>query len=199
MTDNPSVRFFDEQFSRQVQAGDFALNPFEAAALPYLRGKVLDYGCGLGNLSVAAARRGCTVTALDASTTAIDHLRTVAARELLSLRAEAADLRTHELSDDYDAIACIGLLMFFDCATALRQLAQLEAHVRPAGVLVVNVLVEGTTFMDMFAPESHCLFERNRLRDELADWDIAGYEVQEFSAPRGTRKMFATAIARRPR
>ena len=67
MDTNRSVNFFDEQFRRQVAAGEYALNPFELAALPHLHGAVLDYGCGLGNLAVEAARRGCQVLALDAS------------------------------------------------------------------------------------------------------------------------------------
>src|SRR5262249_18522278 len=151
--------FFDEQFRRQVVAHDYALNPFEQAALPYVQGKVLDFGCGLGNLALEVARRGCSVVALDASHAAVEHLRLAAAEHALLVHAEEADLRSYELREDFDTVVCIGLLMFFDCPTANRQLAQLQEHVRPGGVAVVNVLTEGTTFMDMFAPEGHCLFE----------------------------------------
>ena len=70
MTD--SIRFFEAQFERQVREEDLRLNPFEEAALPRLRGRILDYGCGLGNLAMAAARNGCSVVALDGSRTAID-------------------------------------------------------------------------------------------------------------------------------
>ena len=198
MDGNRSIAFFDAQFRRQVAAGDYALNPFEAAALPHLQGTVLDYGCGLGNLAVQAARRGCDVLALDASETAIDHLRELASREGLRLRAEAADLRTFQLTGDFDAIACIGLLMFFDCPTALAQLSQLQAHVRPGGVAIVNVLVEGTTFMEMFSPEDHCLFGSDQLRERFAGWDLVRVEQAEFPAPGGTRKIFVTLIARKP-
>jgi tellurite methyltransferase len=198
MDGNRSIAFFDAQFRRQVAAGDYALNPFEAAALPHLRGTVLDYGCGLGNLAVQAARRGCDVLALDASETAIDHLRELASREGLRLRAEAADLRTFQLAGDFDAVACIGLLMFFDCPTALAQLSQLQAHVRPGGVAIVNVLVEGTTFMDMFSPEGHCLFGSDQLRERFAGWDLVHVEQAEFPAPGDTRKIFVTLIARKP-
>lgn len=198
MDTNRSVQFFDEQFRRQVAVGDYALNPIEAAALPHLHGAVLDYGCGLGNLAVQAARRGCRVVALDASETAIDHLRELASRESLPLHAEVADLRCFELTEHFDAVVCIGLLMFFDCPTALAQLSQLQAHVRPGGVAVVNVLVEGTTFMDMFAAEGHCLFGRDQLRDRFAGWQLIGCEQHEFPAPRQTRKIFVTVIARRP-
>lgn len=198
MDGNRSIQFFDAQFRRQVAAGDYALNPFEAAALPHLHGAVLDYGCGLGNLAVQAARRGCDVLALDASETAIGHLREVASREGLRLRAQAADLRTFALTEDFDAVACIGLLMFFDCPTALAQLAQLQAHVRPGGVAVVNVLVEGTTFMDMFSPEGHCLLERGQLQERFAGWEMIAFEQQSFPAAGGTVKLFATLIARKP-
>ena len=67
MLDHPSVAFFDQQFQRQIGAEEFALNPFETVALPHLTGRVLDYGCGLGNLAIAAARQACQVEALDAS------------------------------------------------------------------------------------------------------------------------------------
>ncbi|HEV8485578.1 MAG TPA: class I SAM-dependent methyltransferase, partial [Blastocatellia bacterium] len=78
---NRSIEFFDAQFQRQVQDGEFTLNPFERLALPYLRGQVLDLGSGLGNLTIEAARSGCSVLALDASPNAIEHVRSVAASE----------------------------------------------------------------------------------------------------------------------
>ncbi|HUX29001.1 MAG TPA: class I SAM-dependent methyltransferase [Thiobacillus sp.] len=198
MNENASIQFFDQQFRRQVAAGEYGLNPFESAALPHLRGRVLDYGCGLGNLAVEAARRGCSVLALDASRAAISHLRAVAKHDGLSLRVEQADLRSHVLTEDFDAVVCIGLLMFFDCPTANRQLAQLQARVRPGGVAVINVLTEGTTYMDMFAPEGHCLFNHDSLRAMFTQWEIVSFTPEAFSAPNDTRKVFATVVARKP-
>ena len=107
MVPTTSVRRFDEQFARQVREGDLRLNPFEAAALPYLSGRVLDYGCGLGNLAVAAARRGCTVVALDASAEAVGHLRRAAA-ELAQLIGDELNHRFKCLDRHIDAAEFFG-------------------------------------------------------------------------------------------
>lgn len=198
MQTDASIRFFDTQFQRQVREGELRLNPFEELALPFLQGRVLDYGCGLGNLAVAAARRGCPVLALDASPTAIAHLQAFAAEAGLPIRAEEADLRNHALQDEFDCIVCIGLLMFFDCDTARRQLATLQTHLRPGGVAVFNVLVEGTSYMDMFDPAAHCLFGAGELARRFAGWETLRLEHQDFPAPRELRKCFDTLIARKP-
>ena len=193
-----SIEFFDRQFERQVQQPDIGLNPFEKSALPHLRGSVLDYGCGMGQLSLAAARAGCSVIALDASEVAIDHLRRIAEAEQLPVKAGVADLRIHCLDQDFDTIVSIGLLMFFDCATAEVALAELEAHLRPGGTLIVNVLVEGTTYMDMFDAQGHCLFERDALTRRFAKWQILSSTHSDFAAPGGLKKAFATVIVRKP-
>jgi tellurite methyltransferase len=195
---NKSIEFFDMQFSQQVASSDLTLNPFEAAALPYLRGRMLDFGCGLGNLSVAAARRGCQVLAIDAASTAIRRLAAQSAEEGLSITALNADLRTYAVSEDFDAIVAIGLLMFFGPETARRQLARLQAHVRPGGVAIINVLIEGTTFLDMFDPMEHYLFRRNELREAFVGWEILSETFDNFPTPRNLEKCFATIIARKP-
>ncbi|HNW62166.1 MAG TPA: class I SAM-dependent methyltransferase [Piscinibacter sp.] len=198
MDSTASIHFFETQFQRQVLEAEAGLNPFEQQALPYLQGAVLDYGCGLGQLALAAARRGCSVLALDASRTAIEHLRQVARAEALTITAAEADLRRHELQDQFDAVACIGLLMFFDCPTAFAQLQQLQDHVRPGGVAIVNVLVEGTTYLGMFDPSGHCLFSRDEMHKRFAGWQILRSEYQDFPAANDTTKSFVTVIARKP-
>lgn len=198
MTANTSIQFFDTQFQQQVRGAGLPLNPFEQTALPYLQGRVLDYGCGMGNLAVAAAQRGCSVLALDASHTAIEHLRRVAAEQSLPIEVVEADLRSFELAGEFDAVVSIGLLMFFDCATAFRQLQSLQSHLRAGGVAVVNVLVEGTTYLDLFDPESHCLFSREEMHSRFSGWEILHAGFQEFPAPKEQLKAFVTLVARKP-
>lgn len=152
----------------------------------------------MGNLSVAAARRGCSVRALDASLTAIEHLSGVAAHEGLDIQARRADLTHYDISDEFDAIVSIGLLMFFDCSNARRSLADIQAHVRPGGTAVVNLLVEGTTYLEMFDLAGHCLLPRDELAQRFAHWQVTQSEFRDFEAPGARIKSFATVIARKP-
>ena len=198
MKTNKSIAFFDKQFKQQVRNQDFTLNPFELAALPHLKGRVLDIGCGMGNLAIAAAQHGCSVVAMDASRSAISHLRQRALAEALPLEAIEADLRNRALTEDFDCVVSIGLMMFFDCPTARRVLATLQARVRPGGIAAINVLIEGTSYLDMFQPGHYCLFTRNEMANHFAGREILHAEFRDFDAPGGTVKSFVTLIARKP-
>jgi tellurite methyltransferase len=198
MSQSSSIAFFDNQFQQQVRNRDFQLNPFELLALPYLKGRVLDFGCGLGNLAIAAAQRDCSVVALDASQSAIEHLKLRALDAALPIEAIEADLRSQEIDGEYDCVVSIGLLMFFDCPTALRVLATLQDRVRPGGIAVINVLVEGTTYLDMFQSGSHCLLPREEMARRFAGWDILHSEFRDFDAPGQLTKSFVTLIAQKP-
>ena len=194
---NRSVNFFDAQFERQIRGGDLALNPFEKLALPYLRGRVLDLGCGLGNLAIEGARGGCNVLALDASVNGIEHIRKIAGAESLSVQAEVADLAPYRIREDFDVIVSIGLLMFMESFQAHRLLNEIQSHVRPDGLAIVNVLIEGTTYLDMFEPGRYYLFGENELKDRFAGWEILESKYDNFEAPGSTVKRFATVVARK--
>jgi len=193
-----SVRFFETQFQRQVAASEFALNPFERLVLPWLQGDVLDLGCGLGNLALEAARAGCRVTALDGSATGIARLRETALNQALAVAAQEADLGHWTIDREYDAIVAVGLLMFFPRARAEALLADIVAHVRPGGVVALNVLTEGTTFLGMFEPGHYHLFAPGALKAALPGWEVLAESVDRFPAPGDTAKVFDTVIARKP-
>lgn len=198
MRNNRSIHFFDTQFQRQVRAGEFALNPFEKLAIPFLRGRVLDLGCGLGNLTVEAARRGCTVLALDASASAIARIRDVTAAENLPIEAQEIDLATYRIAEDFDTIVSIGLLMFFEKSSAREILSDICTHVRTEGCAIVNVLTEGTTYLDMFEPGEYYLFGRRELQKSFRGWRLLESRYDRFDAPGSTVKAFATVVAQRP-
>lgn len=193
-----SVDFFERQFRRQIAGHDYALNPFEIRALPYLEGEVLDLGCGLGNLALDAARHGARVTAFDASDCAIEDLARRAAAEGLAVDARACDLREWRPERSWDAVACIGLLMFFDPRAAHAGLTAIRDAVRSGGVAIVNVLVEGTTYLDMFGPAGHCLFACGELAGAFAGWNVLHEFRDRYPAPGDREKRFETVIVRRP-
>ena len=70
-----------------------------------------------------------------------------------------------------------------------------QEHVKPGGRAIVNVLIEGTTYLGMFDPDNYCLFRRNELEERFDGWSILESRYQTFPAPEGTRKDFATIIA----
>ncbi len=194
-----SVEFFDRQFRRQVGDADYALNPFERAILPHLFGEVLDLGCGLGNLSLAAAQAGCKVAALDASPTGVADLARRARERGLSIEARTADLRDYVPDRKYDCVVAIGLLMFFACPEARALLGRIPDAVGPNGLAALNVLIEGTSYLDMFDPAGYCLFGRDELSAAFAGWQTVLSRHEDFPAPGDTLKRFHTLVARAPR
>lgn len=196
---NKSVEFFETQFQRQVRERDYALNPFETVALDFLTGTVLDLGAGLGNLSLEAGRRGHHVVAVEASPTAVARINADAKRERLPVRAIQANIESWLIDQSYDTIVAIGLLMFFRRDRAFELLRAIQDRVNPGGRAIVNVLIEGTTFLGMFQQESYYLFSHNELEERFADWAILLSRNQTFPAPGDTRKEFSTVVAEKPK
>lgn len=198
-SDKPrAVEFFGAQFERQIAAHDYKLNPFEERALPWLAGNVLDLGCGLGNLSLAAAARGAQVTAYDACENAVDDLAERAVASGLDVWVKAVDLKGWRPEKTYDAVACIGLLMFFARDDALAGIRAVSDAVRPGGVAVVNAMIEGSTFLAMFDPDAYYLFKPEELAAPFAGWEFLHDSEEEFPAPGNTIKRFRTLVVRRP-
>lgn len=198
-TDKPkAVAFFRAQLERRIAAHDSRLDSFEVRALPYLSGKVLDLGCGLGNLALAAAARGAHVTACDACESAMEDLAGRAIASGLDIWVRAVDLESWRPEETYDAVNCMGILMLFPRAQALAGLEAVRDAVRPGGVAVVNAMIEGTTFLASFDPDSCHLFEPGEIAAPFAGWEVLHDSVEEFPAPGNMVKRFRTFIARRP-
>ena len=197
MITNQSIAFFDTQFQKQVASNDFDLNPFEKVALPFVHGHVLDLGCGMGNLSIEAARRGANVLAIDASSAAIERIQKTALAENLAIDGTLADIGNYEITGQFDTIIVIGLLMFFERGKALALLADIQEHVADQGIAIINVLTEGTTFMGMFDADNYYLFGQSELEDRFKKWNILRSIHDIFDAPGNTSKKFSTIIAQK--
>lgn len=195
--DNTSITFFETQFRRQVRDNEYLLNPFEDLALDYLQGEVLDLGAGLGNLSLEAGRRGHRVLAVEASPTAVARINRDAGEAGLPVKAIQEDLGHWRIDRTYDTIVAIGLLMFFNRATALNLLYDIQSNIKFGGIAVINTLVEGTTYMEMFDPDNYHLFARAELEHLFDNWTILESVEHSFPAAANTVKVFTTLIARK--
>jgi len=195
---NRSVQFFETQFQRQVRHREYALNPFETLAQPYIAGSVLDLGSGLGNLSLEAGRRGCRVLAVDGSLTAVTRINADAHREGLLVHAIQVDLSSWRIDQQFDTIVAIGLLQFFGRRRALELLDDIQTHITPGGRAIITVLVEGTSYMGMFDPPDYYLFGKKELEKCFDGWTIEVSKHDSFPAPGQTLKEFSTVIAKKP-
>lgn len=101
-------------------------------------GRVLDLGCGHGRYSLALARMGFAVTAVDLSAHRLRRLREVAAAEHLSLEIVRRDLRTFTRPKHFHAILWSGdAVGLFDHDIEVEVLAGLLRTLKPGGRLVV--------------------------------------------------------------
>jgi tellurite methyltransferase len=192
------VDYFEQRHRRQDASADVPLNAFQETALRFASGRVLDLACGLGGFSIAAARNGCEVVAVDASATAIDRLAAVARAERLDISAERHDVATYQPDGSFDAVVAIGILMFFPREVGFGILERLQRAVVPGGHAIVTVLMEGTTFTDVFGGEPHHLFTSEELETAFAGWTMLSFDRGEYPALQGTVKRIGTIVARKP-
>lgn len=149
---------------------------------------------GLSGLA-ASGRRGHQVLAVDASLAAVERVNRDAAREGLPVKAVQADIASWRIDQSYDTIVTIGLLMFMCQQRATQLLEWILEHVRPGGRVVLNVLIQGTTYMEMFDPGNYHLFQPGEIEERLEAWRILVSRRDTFPAPGETTKEFLTVIA----
>src|ERR1700737_128903 len=139
---NDWISFFDKHFQRQIVRQDFTRNPFKIKALSHIKGRVLDVGCGLGNLSIAAARNGNPVVAVDASAAAIASLTQRVRSQNLPVAAYESNAQSFAWEGCFDTVVSIGLLMFLPCDVARDMVQRLRQATCPHGTMIVNILVK---------------------------------------------------------
>jgi ubiquinone/menaquinone biosynthesis C-methylase UbiE len=97
---------------------------------------VLDVAAGNGNASLAAARRGCVVTAVDYVPSLIEQLQGRAAAEGLTVDARVGDAEALDVADgSFDAVTSIFGVMF--TADQERAAAELLRACRPGGTIAL--------------------------------------------------------------
>jgi tellurite methyltransferase len=116
----------------------------------------------------------------------------------LPIHVEEADLTAYRIAETYDTVIAVGLLMFLPRTRATALLEEIKAHVNPGGAAVVNVLTEGTTYLEMFEPGHFTLFGEDEIEAGFAGWRIPVSRSHRFDAPGSTVKRFATVVAQKP-
>jgi SAM-dependent methyltransferase len=98
---------------------------------------VLDAACGSGNVAIAAARTGATVTAVDIVASSVEATAARAIREALTVSAQQADVERLPHADArFDVVLSLFGVMF--AARPDRVLAELARVTRPGGIVRVG-------------------------------------------------------------
>ena len=101
--------------------------------------RLLDVASGSGAVSLAAARLGASVTAVDISPVMVERLKLRASQEGLALAAHVMDGQALDLADDsFDMVASeFGVMLFPDLPRGLREMVRVA---KPGGRVVMVAL-----------------------------------------------------------
>ena len=108
-----------------------------AAEAGLVRGRVLDIGCGTGELSLYLAARGHPVVGVDAAPAAIERARRKAADRGFAVEFDVADALDLPEIGRFDAVVDSGLFHVFDDPERVRYVDTLRSLLRPGGTLLV--------------------------------------------------------------
>jgi 2-polyprenyl-3-methyl-5-hydroxy-6-metoxy-1,4-benzoquinol methylase len=163
-----------------------------------IRGRVIDLGCGTGELPIWLAGRGCTVTGVDLLAKPLDLAREKAAHRGVPvnfLLMDAVDVGT--IPERFDAATDCGLFHTFDDAGRRRYVAALARLLEPGARLFL--LCFSTAEPGDHGPRR---VSEDELREAFAaGWDIERVEPAFFEivpgildaeiGPEGARALFA--------
>jgi SAM-dependent methyltransferase len=101
--------------------------------------KVLDLMCGYGRHSIALAKKGMKVTAVDNLNDYINEVKLASEKDNLSITAEQADVANYEPTEMFDLVICMGnSLNFFNADDAIRLFRNISTHLNKGGNLLIN-------------------------------------------------------------
>lgn len=104
-----------------------------------LSSRVLEIGCGAGFLSVALARKGYWIDAMDSTPAMVELARTNAARSRVARRINICEGDVHSLSlpaNEYDVVVALGVIPWLH--SEQRALEEMKRILKPGGFLLIT-------------------------------------------------------------
>jgi SAM-dependent methyltransferase len=135
MPDVPQKHHFEAAYSSAAPWDIGRPQPVFIAASNEISGRVLDIGCGTGDLALHLARQGCEVLGIDYLEEPVRRAREKSTGEQ-RVRFQVADARAFDtLQETFDAIVDCGLFHVFDDSDRVRYVEQLGKVLKPGGRL----------------------------------------------------------------
>lgn len=164
--------------------------------------RILDLGCGDGRHALFLARRGCEVTAIDNSESAIKKLNRLAHDTGCNLRVLQADMREWQFEDLFDVIIAHGSLHLIARAAWIEVIKEMKTHTRRGGHNIVAVFTDRLPSPADLKVFHIGLFREGEVLEHYREWRVVEKQsyVFEDEHPGGTRHRHPInkLVARRP-
>ncbi len=135
---------------------------------------ILDAGCGTGRVAAELSRRGKQVVGVDNDADMLDYAR----RKPEPVRWELGDLAWVELGLSFDVVVMAGnILQFVRPETQQNVVANMAAHLRPGGLLVMGTGSAGCEFATV---DQWCLAAGLVLVDQFSSWDRNPFDHGDY-------------------
>ena len=175
--------------------------PAFVAAADAIRGRVLDIGCGTGDLAIWLAERGRTVTGVDFLAAPLEQARAKAAARGVEVNFLQMDaLAVGEIPERFDAATDCGLFHSFDDSGRAAYVAALARLLEPGARLFVLCMADSEPGTHgprrVTAAEIREAFRRGWTVESIEPavfQVVPGITGAEFS-PGGARAWFATIL-----
>ena len=116
---------------------------------------VLDLMCGYGRHSVALARKGMYMTAVDNLSDYIDEIKVTTKSESLPVRAIKSDILEYQPEGFFELAICMGnSLNFLNKEDTLKLLSTIHASLKEGGSILINTWSLAEIAIKQFAPKS---------------------------------------------
>jgi SAM-dependent methyltransferase len=156
---------YDERWARLAEAGR-SIHGEADFICRFEPDTVLDAGCGTGRVAIELAARGIDVVGVDLDPPMLGQARQKAPH----LEWVEADLCHIDLGRRFDVVALPGNVMIFVCpGTETSVVANMVAHVAPAGVLVAGFQLGRGYDLDRY--DADCAAAGVSLEARYATWE----------------------------